>query len=54
MENHKDVSRKSTGDYLRWVYEDVVKEELDTITGNGFEPKDISSILSNKARKWFF
>lgn len=54
IENHKEVSRKSTGDYLRWVYEDVVKEELDTITGNGFEPKDISSILSNKARKWFF
>lgn len=53
-ENHKEISRKSTGDYLRWVFEDVIKEELDTITGNGFEPKDISSILSNKARKWFF
>jgi len=53
-ENHKEISRKSTGEYLRWVYEDVVKEELDTITGNGFEPKDITSILSNKARTWFF
>lgn len=53
-ENHMDISRKSTGNYLRWIFEDVVKEELDTITGNGFEPKDISSALSTKARLWFF
>jgi hypothetical protein len=49
-----EFSRKSTADYLRWVYNDIVKEELDTIVGNGFEPKEISGTISNKARGWFF
>lgn len=44
---------KSLGTYIKWVYNDVIKEELDTIVKNGFEPKDISGNVSNKARKWF-
>jgi hypothetical protein len=44
---------KSLGTYIKWVYNDVIKEELDTIVKNGFEPKDISGNISNKARKWF-
>jgi hypothetical protein len=53
-QNDKEISRKSTGDYLKWLYEDVVKEELDTIVGNGFEPKEISGEISNYGRTWFF
>lgn len=53
-ENGLELSQKSTGSYLKWIYEDIIKEELDTIMGNGFEPKEISGPISNKARKWFF
>lgn len=53
-ENNLKFDRSSTGPYVKWVYEDVIKEELDTIMANGFEPKEISSMISNKARKWFF
>jgi len=53
-ENHQELSRKSTGFYVKWVSGDVVKEELDTIVGNGFEVKEITKTVSNKARKWFF
>lgn len=53
-ENHHEFSRKSTGVYLSWVSGDVVKEELDTIVGNGFEVKEITKSVADKARKWFF
>jgi len=53
-EMQHEMSRKSTGHYLKWVSDDVVKEELDTIIGNGFDVKEITKAVSNKARKWFF
>lgn len=53
-ENHQEFSRKSTGFYVQWVSNDVVKEELDTIVGNGFDVKEITKTVSKKARNWFF
>jgi len=53
MEN-LELSRKNLGTFLKWVYNDIVKEELDTIMDNGFEPKDLSGVISKKARTWFF
>lgn len=50
----KEVSQKSTGDYLRWIVGDIMKEEEDTIVKNGFDPKKLNPIISNKARQWFF
>jgi len=41
---------KTTGDYLRWVYNDVIKEESDTMEENGIDPKKIGSAISAKAR----
>jgi hypothetical protein len=48
------IDRKNMGTFLKWVYDDVIKEELDTIVKNGFEPKEISSAISTLARNWFF
>ena len=53
-ENNYEITRKSTGLYLKWIYNDVVKEEIDTIIDNGFKPKEISKKISNYARTWFF
>lgn len=44
---------KSTGEYLRWVYNDVIKEEEDTIIENSIDPKKIGSFISNKAREYW-
>lgn len=49
-----EVSQKSTGEYLRWIIGDVVKEEQDTIIKNQFDLKKLNPLLSNKARVWFF
>lgn len=50
----KEVSQKSTGDFLRWIVGDIMKEEEDTIIKNQFDPKKLNPIISNKARQWFF
>lgn len=41
------------GSLIRWVFNDIVKEELDTLTDNNLEPKDIGSGVSHKVRPWF-
>lgn len=50
----KEVNQKSTGDFLRWIVNDVMKEEQDTIIQNQLDPKKINTAISNKARVWFF
>ena len=49
-----EASRKSTGPYLKWLFDDIIKEELDTIVENGFEPKDVSTEIQKYGREWFF
>ena len=44
---------KSTGDFLSWVINDVIKEETDTIVANQLDVKKIKSTVSLKARMWF-
>ena len=53
-ENSKSIDQKSTGDFLRWVVNDIIKEETDTIVKNCIDPKKFNSIASNKARMWYF
>jgi hypothetical protein len=52
-EQLKPFDMKSMGDFLRWIVNDILKEEMDTITSNGFDPKKIGGPISNKARPWF-
>lgn len=48
------VDQKSTGDFLRWVVNDVIKEEEDTIVKNQLDPKKLNGLISKKARTWYF
>lgn len=50
----KELSQRSTGDFLSWVFADIVKEESDVIEASGFEKKDYSGPISAKAKNWFF
>lgn len=49
-----EVHQKSTGEYLRWIVNDILKEENDTIVENQLDVKKVCSELSRKARLWFF
>lgn len=46
-------STKSTGDYIRWVMQDILKEELSTMIASGIEPKDVNGTVARKAREYF-
>ena len=52
-EQLKPLEMTSMGDFIRWVYNDVVKEEADTIVASGFDPKELGGPIANKARPWF-
>ena len=52
-EQLKPVEMTSMGDFLRWVYNDVIKEETDTIVANGIDPKKLGGAIANVARPWF-
>ncbi len=49
-----ELSQKSTGEYLRWIISDIIKEEHDTIVANQIDSKKLSSTISSTARQWFF
>ena len=51
--NSESPDIKKTGDFLRWIVNDVMKEESDTLRDNGLEPKDVNRDISIKARKWY-
>jgi hypothetical protein len=47
------IELKSTGDFLRWVYNDVIKEEEDTIIKNQIDVKKLGGAISAKARPFW-
>ena len=50
---NEQIDIKKMGDFLRWITNDVIKEEMDTLKDNGLEPKEVTTAISNVARKWF-
>jgi hypothetical protein len=52
--NNEPIDVKKMGDLIRWVVNDVIKEESDTLSKNGLEPKDVNKYLSAKVREMFF
>jgi hypothetical protein len=39
---------------MRWINEDIIKEESDTLVANNLEPKDVNKYVSTKVREMFF
>lgn len=52
-EQLKPFNMTSLGDFIRWVFNDIMKEEMDTIVANGFDAKKLGGPIANKARPWF-
>lgn len=52
-ENNIEVELKNIGGFLKWVSDDIAKEEKDTIIANQFDFGKVKKEISNKARKWF-
>jgi hypothetical protein len=46
-------SKKNTGVFTNWVVNDILKEESDTITTNGYNIDQVKQDISVVARKWY-
>ena len=44
---------KNIGGFLKWIGNDVLKEDVDTIEGNGFEPREVTKAVNELAKAWF-
>jgi RNA ligase len=53
-EHNKELSERSTGDYIKWVVQDVLKEELDVVAASGWTAKDVTGVLAKGAREFYF
>lgn len=52
--NNEEPDKRKTGDFIRWVINDIEKEEMDTMVENELEPKDVNKYLGEATRSWFF
>lgn len=44
---------KNMGEFIKWVRNDIVAEEADTMKASHIEDKDIGKIIAKVARAWF-
>lgn len=52
-ENKLFDHEKSTGAFLSWIFNDILKEESDTLEASGLNRKDVSGVVAKKARTWY-
>lgn len=49
-----EFTTKNTGEFIRWVMQDILKEELGAMAASTIEPKDVNSSIAKKAREFYF
>lgn len=49
----KEPCKESMGEFLGWVFRDIIKEHLDDYVEAGVEPKEINYLINELARPWF-
>lgn len=54
MQETNADSKQQTGDVMRWIANDIIKEESDTLEDNNLEWKDVAKKASDAARRIFF
>ncbi len=52
--NNKEISEKLTGDYIKWVISDIMKEQHDELEANGLTVKDVSGHISKISKDYLF
>lgn len=48
------LTNADIGDFIRWVFDDIKKEESDTIAASGLADKEIGGAVAKRAKEWFF
>ncbi|OQR87669.1 hypothetical protein ACHHYP_08168 [Achlya hypogyna] len=47
------ANNKQTGAFIKWVQDDIAKEERDTLHANGFDAKVVQASIATVARRWY-
>lgn len=50
--DHGEVNEEHLGLFLKWVGQDVMKEEADTLEASGLERKQVMGRVNQQAKKW--
>lgn len=53
LENVESLDIKHTGTFIKWVVNDILKEEHDTIVANGIEWKKVAGLIGKKCSEFF-
>ena len=53
-EHGLELTQKSTGEFIKWIVGDCIREELDTLVESGLDGKAVAKPLGGAARDWFF
>ena len=48
-----DVEMKNMGEFLRWLFSDIMKEEIEVLIKSKIAKKDVAPRISDKGRNWF-
>lgn len=54
QENKLFDYEKSLGIFLKWIFNDVIKEEKDTLEASGLKEKELGGAIAKKAKVWYF
>ena len=52
-DNNIEIEDKSTGQFIKWVVQDVLKETKDEMVASNLTEKDVTSSISRKAREFY-
>jgi hypothetical protein len=52
-EQQLTIEMKNVGTFLKWIVNDIIKEEKDTMKESNIDPKDIGRAVQHKAKTWF-
>lgn len=53
QEEYGSIDTKDFTTFVRWLVEDIVKEEKETMKESHIEPKDLTRAITSTAEKWF-
>lgn len=48
------IDNSSTGEYIKWVQSDILKEEGDIIESKSLNIKKVNGVIANKAKSYLF
>ena len=53
IDNKFVMDLSSYGKFIKWINEDILKEESDVLSANNLTMKDVSKAISNKAKVFY-